>query len=71
MANATSTTPKTPKRTPAKKPAAAKKPSAANKGNSAPAMLTESNTAKAKSRFNAALEEARAGGIRNTSLTSS
>ena len=52
MADAASTTSKTPKRTPAKKatPAAGTTPA-----------LTESNTAKAKSRFNAALEEAKAG----------
>jgi hypothetical protein len=62
MADAASTTPKTPKRTTAKKPAAtkttaaAKKPAAARK----PAA-PKSNTAVAKSRFNAALEEAKAG----------
>jgi ElaB/YqjD/DUF883 family membrane-anchored ribosome-binding protein len=56
MADNASTTPTTRKRTtPAKKPATAKTAAAA------PALLTETNTAKAKSRFNAALEEAKAG----------
>lgn len=55
MADAVSTTPKTPKRTTAKKARAPQDPAAAT-----PA-ITSSHTAEAKSRFNAALEEARAG----------
>ena len=55
MAGAATTGSKTPKRTPARKAGAA-----AGAAKTPPA-LTESNTAKAKSRFNAALEEAKAG----------
>ena len=55
MAAAATTTPKTPKRTPRKKA-----DGASTTRRSTPA-LAESNTAKAKSRFNAALEEAKAG----------
>jgi ElaB/YqjD/DUF883 family membrane-anchored ribosome-binding protein len=54
MADAVSTTPKTPKRTTAKKTTAAKTPT---RTPAAP----KSNTAVARSRFNAALEEAKAG----------
>jgi ElaB/YqjD/DUF883 family membrane-anchored ribosome-binding protein len=56
MADAVSTTPKTPKRTTAKKTAAAAKTPAAR----TPAA-PKSNAAVARSRFNAALEEAKAG----------
>ena len=60
MAEAAGNTPKTTKRTTARKPVAAKKPVGTTTAAATPA-LTESNTAKAKSRFNAALEEAKAG----------
>jgi ElaB/YqjD/DUF883 family membrane-anchored ribosome-binding protein len=55
MAGAATTSSKTTKRTPAKKAG-----STSTAAKATPA-LTESNTAKAKSRFNAALEEAKAG----------
>lgn len=53
MAGAATTGSKTPKRTPVK--------NAEGTSTTATPALTESNTAKAKSRFNAALEEAKAG----------
>jgi hypothetical protein len=54
-ANTTAKTRRTPARTTRSKPAAAKGSDGENP------LLEESNTAKAKSRFNAALEEAKAG----------
>jgi hypothetical protein len=57
MANAAGTTAKTPKRTNSRKSTTARKAPAKTP------LLEESNTARAKSRFNAALEEAKAGAV--------